>query len=204
MFSFDLWCTGAAPAAVLQAGHLALWAWKNWKHVCDRIYTFSSQVARYIMARYKAREVELWFAISYPYLDIQMSSVSGPKRNLHSWPFANYYTRITSLFFSCSSIVTLFIHTIVSRHTHRGNMEHSAAPFYSTDLIPETRASSAENNHSCVGWESAANQSAADDMTCLHPTAPSSGTDARKTKRLAGEPEVKVETEKYFKWQKNT
>lgn len=160
------------------------------------------------MERYKAREIELWFAIS----------CNNEKRSLLWYPdaFSVWSKEKPSLLtirkllhqdrflvFSLLVITTLFIHTPSLADTRtEGNIAHSAAPFYSTELIPGTGASSAENNHSCVWWESAANESAADDMTCLHPTAPSSGTDARKTKMLAGEPEVKVETENYFEWQK--
>lgn len=69
------------------------------------------------------------------------------------------------------SAITSFVHIIVSKQT---------ALLLSTmkSFQPRrTRASSAENNLSCVGWEAAANQSAAADMTCARCPAPSSGAD---------------------------
>lgn len=81
------------------------------------------------MERYKAREVELWFAIS----------CNNEKRSLLWYPdaFSVWSKEKPSLLtirkllhqdrflvFSLLVITTLFIHTIISRHTHRG--EYSA------------------------------------------------------------------------------
>lgn len=99
------------------------------------------------------------------------------------------------LFYNKWTAVTLFVHIIVSKHTQSEREKtHSAPPFHRTDLIPPTRASSAENNHSCVGWESAANQSAAADMTWRHPTA--HFVRDRRTNREAGEQK--------WKWKRQT
>lgn len=121
-----------------------------------------------------------------PYFDLQTSSVSGPKRNLHSCSFAPQQIikprsppSFPVLYDNDCKSRCLFTSSLADTERERETERHRATPFQSTDLIPGTRASSADNNHSCVGWESAANQSAAADMTWRHPTAPSSGIHAQ-------------------------
>lgn len=137
------------------------------------------------------------------HLDLQTSSESAPNRILFSCSFAPRQADLSqdpSSSFSCSfttsELQSRCLFTSSSANTRRAREEktHSAPPFHRTDLIPPTRASSAENNHSCVGWESAANQSAAADMTWRHPTA--HFVRDRRTNREAGEQK--------WKWKRQT
>lgn len=106
---------------------------------------------------------------------------SAPKRTLPSSSFAKTRDNPASL---CSNQKNQPVYSCQAAWSYqRGPIPQHRA------LLLGTSASSAENNHSWVGWDTSANQSAADDMTSTQTPPPPSGTAT-----LNQEAEVKVET----------